>query len=77
MNFIARLSWSLRLQIFFKDDIIQQRLKNSLNQWLIESFRYVAVNEAYYQQLKNNKKLGRHVRGGHSFLVDHARYSRD
>ena len=49
---------------FFKDDIIQQRLKNSLNQWLIESFD-VAVNEAYYAAVEKQQKVGQ----------VHARYS--
>ncbi|WP_291389378.1 protoglobin domain-containing protein, partial [Acinetobacter sp.] len=49
---------------FFKDDIIQQRLKNSLNQWLIESFD-VAVNEAYYAAVEKQQKVGQvHARVG-------------
>jgi len=49
---------------FFKDDIIQQRLKNSLNQWLIESFD-VALNQAYFTAVEKQQKVGQvHARVG-------------
>jgi len=49
---------------FFKDDIIQQRLKNSLNQWLIESFD-VALNQAYFTAVAKQQKVGQvHARVG-------------
>lgn len=49
---------------FFKDDIIQQRLKNTLDQWLLDSFE-VVFSQAYLAAVEKQQKVGQvHARVG-------------
>ena len=40
---------------FFSDDLIQQRLRNTLHQWLLESFS-VGINKHYLQAVQKQTK---------------------
>lgn len=42
---------------FFKDDIIQKRLIDTLRKWLLETFQ-VAMNTHYEQSVKRQQKVG-------------------
>ena len=49
---------------FFSDDLIQQRLQNTLHQWLLESFG-VAINQNYVEAVEKQKLVGHvHARVG-------------
>lgn len=49
---------------FFSDDLIQQRLQNTLHQWLLESFG-VAINQNYKEAVEKQKLVGHvHARVG-------------
>jgi diguanylate cyclase len=49
---------------FFSDDLIQQRLRNTLHQWLLESFS-VGINKHYLQAVQKQHTVGHvHARVG-------------
>ena len=49
---------------FFSDDLIQQRLQNTLHQWLLESFG-VAIKQNYLEAVEKQKLVGHvHARVG-------------
>ena len=57
---------------FFSDDLIQQRLQNTLHQWLIESFS-VAIQQNYAEAVEKQQLVGHvHARVGiPSWLIIH------
>ncbi len=49
---------------FFSDDLIQQRLRDTLNQWLLESFS-VGINKSFTEAVKKQRMVGHvHARVG-------------
>ena len=49
---------------FFSDDLIQQRLRDTLNQWLLESFS-VGINKSYAEAVEKQRMVGHvHARVG-------------
>ena len=49
---------------FFSDDLIQQRLRNTLHQWVLESFS-VGINKHYLQAVQKQHTVGHvHARVG-------------
>lgn len=57
---------------FFSDELIQQRLRDTLNQWLLESFS-VGINKSYLAAVKKQHMVGHvHARVGiPSWLIMH------
>lgn len=47
---------------FFSDILIQQRLRNTLHQWLIESFS-VGINKHFLQAVKNSIPWAMYMHG--------------